>query len=346
MSERLPGALVISLDFELHWGVRVQRYPDGLYRINLLGARTAIPRLLDLFDRYGVGATWATVGFLFANSRRELATFFPVFRPLYPERRQDPYLEPLGEDEECDPMHFAASLIRLIASYPRQEIASHTFSHYYCLEPGHTRVSFAADLQAAQAIAAARGIRIRSLVFPRNQVNPDFMDVLRDKGIECYRGSASGWLDRPRTRYGERRLRIRAARLADDYLALSGTNGVPWEDIVDSTGLCNVRASHFLRPYSPVLRRLETLRFRRIARRLEVAAIQKRIFHLWWHPHNFGMNLTANLEMLTAILECFRHCRERYGMQALSMWETAQEARAMIPQSVCGLRTSTPGGIR
>ena len=59
------GALVISLDFELHWGVRDKRPVDGPYRENLLGAREAIPQMLDLFEEFGVAATWATVGFLF-----------------------------------------------------------------------------------------------------------------------------------------------------------------------------------------------------------------------------------------------------------------------------------------
>jgi hypothetical protein len=66
----MPGALVISLDFELLWGVR-DLYPadGGTYRANLLGARTAIPKLLQLFEEFEIAATWATVGMLFANSR-------------------------------------------------------------------------------------------------------------------------------------------------------------------------------------------------------------------------------------------------------------------------------------
>src|SRR5579859_4252999 len=65
------GAFVISLDFELHWGVRDHEPLDGPYRPNLLGARNAIPRLLEMFERYGISATWAIVGFLFARSREE-----------------------------------------------------------------------------------------------------------------------------------------------------------------------------------------------------------------------------------------------------------------------------------
>ena len=48
------GAFVLSLDFELHWGVRDHEPVNGPYRPNLLGARVAIPRLLELFTRYEI----------------------------------------------------------------------------------------------------------------------------------------------------------------------------------------------------------------------------------------------------------------------------------------------------
>lgn len=44
------GGFVISLDFELHWGVRDHRSVDE-YRPNLLGVRQALPAMLELFER-------------------------------------------------------------------------------------------------------------------------------------------------------------------------------------------------------------------------------------------------------------------------------------------------------
>ena len=54
----------ISLDFELYWGVRDKR-SVGAYKDHLLGVQRAVPELLGLFEKNGVHATWATVGFLF-----------------------------------------------------------------------------------------------------------------------------------------------------------------------------------------------------------------------------------------------------------------------------------------
>src|SRR5690242_8377651 len=98
------GALVISLDFELHWGVRDWCGPRSPYRANLLGAREAIPRMLDLFAEYDVAATWATVGFLFAESGDELKAMSPVNRPAYRSAKLSPYEEPVGRDERDDPL--------------------------------------------------------------------------------------------------------------------------------------------------------------------------------------------------------------------------------------------------
>src|SRR5271170_2820266 len=87
---RNSGGLVISLDFELHWGVRDHRTVDQ-YRQNLLGVRQAVPAMLDLFARYGLHATWATVGFLFCRNIEELTSAIPDELPRYRESCLNPY---------------------------------------------------------------------------------------------------------------------------------------------------------------------------------------------------------------------------------------------------------------
>jgi hypothetical protein len=58
---------------------------------------------------------------------------------------------------------------------------------------------------------------------------------------------------------------------------------------------------------------------------MEGAAQRGTIFHLWWHPHNFGVNLARNLEFLTAILDHFRKLQDRYCMQSMTMAQIAEE---------------------
>jgi len=112
----------------------------------------------------------------------------------------------------------------------------------------------------------------------------------------------------------------RGARLLDNYLNLSGSNGfTPHEE----GGLINCPSSRFLRPFSPRLARFENLRLRRIQGAMESAARAGRSFHLWWHPHNFGTNLQENLANLEALLRCHVALRDRYGVVPLTMGEVA-----------------------
>lgn len=324
------GALVLSLDFELHWGVRDHAPADGPYRRSLLGAREAVPAILDLFREFEVAGTWATVGFLFARSRAELEGGSPALRPSYAEAGLDPYAETVGEGEGDDPLHYAPSLVDAIAAAPRQELATHTWSHYYCLEPGQTREQFAADMRAAVAAARARGAELRSIVFPRNQHNPAYDEVLRETGVLCYRGAARGWMYRAAA--GDRQtLPMRVARLADTHLSLTGPQSISWGDVPRPGGLFDVPASLFLRPAAPGRPRLEALRLRRLEGAIEAAARTRRIVHLWWHPHNFGADPAANLAVLRRLLQAFDRCRARWGMRSLSMWETARAAAGNAP---------------
>ena len=173
MADR-PGALVISLDFELHWGVRDHVTRDDAMFGRLPDARQAVRDMLDVFTARQIRATWATVGFLFASTRDELDAYLPGERPAYRRGELDPYVEAIGVDEERDPEHLAGSLVELISRGEGQEVGSHTFSHYYCLEAGQNEAAFRADLAAAQAIALRRGLELTSLVLPRNQWNPAY----------------------------------------------------------------------------------------------------------------------------------------------------------------------------
>ncbi len=315
------GRSGISLDFELGWGVRDTLGVSGAYRDNLLGAREAIPRILDLLVEYEVAATWATVGFLFAESRDELFHFAPGRRPKYVNERLNPFPEVLGSGEAEDPLHFAPSLIREIGSRPRQEMASHTFSHYYCLEAGQTVEDFGADIASAVKIAAARGHSLTSIVFPRNQLRVDYLPTLVRHGFTAFRGNEANALNRPRPGLSGSPL-VRVLRAADIFIDLTGSGNVPWAEVVPVEGLVNVRSSRFLRPWQ-ASRRLEALRWQRVASSMTTAAKTGSLFHLWWHPHNFGVNLDENLAGLKRHLERFARLRGEYGFASHTMAEVA-----------------------
>ena len=318
--------MVISLDFEIHWGVRDHRAADSPYRANLLGERQAIPAMLRLFEAYGIHATWATVGMLFARTREEWRALIPRVKPQYTRPELYPYDEPLGENEEADPLHFAPTLIRLISDTPGQEIATHTFSHYYCLERGQTAETFAADLESAGSAMTHFGLPApESIVFPRNQRNARYDDVLRKCGIKVFRGNQRAWMHAGGDGPGLTKLH-RAFRLIDTYVGPDHL--IDWNEVAQQDGLLNVPASFFFRPYSPRLKALEKVRIRRLRRALQRAADERKIVHLWWHPHNYGSHLEENLGALEEVLTEFSALQRSSGMQTLTMGEVAQHVTA------------------
>ncbi len=322
----MSSNLLISLDFELHWGVLDHVKLNSSGREYFHRTRSLIPIVLHTFLASGVNATWSTVGLLFARSRKQVEESLPAIYPEYKNSSLNPYsiIGKLGNDEADDPYHYAPSLIEQILATPGQHVGSHTFSHYYCLEPGQTSATFAADLEAAQRLAQQNfGIELTSLVFPRNQYSPDYLDVIAAKGFRSYRTNPNIWFWEAQSGSGTGPLQ-KAARLADHYLPLDATTAYPAPD--KSKQLVDIPASRFFRPYIAKIdayggQRLKVLR---ICNEMTHAAQRGLDYHLWWHPHNMATHPQKNMEALTHILHHFGKLRKQYGMQSLSMEECAE----------------------
>jgi hypothetical protein len=315
------GTFVISLDFELIWGVR-DKHSIESYGANIIGVRRAVPALLDLFAERGIACTWATVGLLFFAEKAEVLKVLPRRLPAYTDPKLSPYgdVNSMGPDEGADPYHYGLSLLKQIMQHPRQEIATHTFSHFYCLEDGGDVDSFRADLAAAQTAAQRMGIGLSSIVFPRNQLSIAHLDICREFGLRAFRGNERVWFHQPRPE-SRQNLLVRAFRFGDAYLPLAGASD---HEPTVVHGVVDVPASRFLRAANGIdlLRRP---RLQRITSAMETAARHRRLCHLWWHPHNFGVNLQENLHFLRDILDHFHTLQVQYGMRSMNMAAVADE---------------------
>ena len=89
--------------------------------------------------------------------------------------------------------------------------------------------------------------------------------------------------------------------------------------------MIDISASRFLRPVTSRSTVLNRLHLHRIKREMTVAARQNEIFHLWWHPQNFGRDTDSNLRMLSTIFEHYRRLAGEYGMASATMDELAAE---------------------
>jgi peptidoglycan/xylan/chitin deacetylase (PgdA/CDA1 family) len=283
-------AVVVSLDFELRWGLSdILGLDAERYRTNIEGVEEVVPRLLEVFTSRGVHATWATVGAVACESWDEWRARAPA-PPSYDDaslRWTDAYrqIDPRGR------LHFAPRLVDAIRRAPGQELGSHTFSHVYLREPGFSREDAIADADAMVALFRERWGGIpRSFVFPRNQVA--HTDVLRSRGIHS-------WRDNPETFYwrstaaAEQSRLARALRLADSMLPL-GRRAAP---------LRAQRASYFVRVGLPgALWQAHRARIRNEARALRPGDV----LHLWWHPHNLGDAPRRKAERIAELLDVVR----------------------------------------
>ncbi len=316
----MSGKLIVSLDFELLWGVLDFADPNT-YKPNVLGGREAIPRLLKTFEKYGIHATWATVGFMFAENSEEAKKYFPEGAlPTYKNEKLSPY-NSFGESAGCDnerEYFYAPELIKLISETEGQEIGTHTFSHYYCREDGQTVEQFKADMQAAINIAAAKGYELKSVVLPRNQCTKESTAVLAELGFVTYRDEENDWI--------HEKIKIkplmRALRLMDVYFSLTGKGGyIPKKE----DGIYNLVGSRMYKPFFKPLSFMEGLKVKRIKNQMYHAAKNGLTFHLWWHPHNIGVNTELHFKQLEEIFSYYKYLQDKFGMQSVNMLEAATE---------------------
>lgn len=311
--------LIVSLDFELFWGMQ-DGWKLSEYEENILGGRKAIPQMLRLFREHGIHATWATVGYLFGKNEDEIKSYFPEELPAYSDEKLSTYrcFGTIGTDEISEPCYYGASLIEEIAQCPGQEIGSHTFSHYYCREAGQTTEQFRADMEAAKAIALDKGYTLRSVVLPRNQCEPEYTQVLTELGFTTYRDEENDWI------HEKVKIRplMRILRLMDVYFPLTGQGGYVPEI---ENGIVNLVGSRMYKPYFKPLAFLEGMKIRRIKKQMLHAARNGLTFHLWWHPHNVGVRADFHMKQLEEIFSYYDILKEKYGMRSLNMGEVAQE---------------------
>ncbi len=321
----LAGIFTISLDFELHWG-GFEKWPLDDYRTYFLNTREVIPQMLALFEEHDVHVTCATVGMLFARTKAELMSTAPAIRPTYQVTSLSAYhyLEHtgIGEDESSDPFHYAPSLIARIAETPGQELGTHSFAHYYCNEEGQTVEQFRADLQAAQKAARRFDKKLTSLVFPRNQFNDAYLKVCFEEGITAVRSNPLDWFWNIQSTQNESAWK-RINRGLDAYFPIGKKNTYRLEnlDVRDGYPVC-LPASRLLRPYRPKEFFLNSFKIQRIKSEMERAARNGEVYHLWWHPHNFGNFPTQSLGGLREILAHYTSCKKRFGMESLNMAES------------------------
>ena len=323
------GKFVISLDFELHWGFFDNRTLEDC-RSQLLNINTVIDKLLQMSKEYNTSITFATVGMLFAKDKETVLDYVPKLKPNYTNKALDSYELLRGIEQKDQVIYFAQELVKNIENDPLHEVGTHTFCHYYCHEKGQNIQDFKADIESAIAIAKALNIETKSIVFPRNQVQQDYLKVCEDLGIETYRGNCWFNFNNDARKLILKEYGLILLRVVDSYFNISGSNSFKLKDHnTKDAKLINIPASRFLRPYNSRLKFIESLKVRRIKKAMTKAAKRNEVYHLWWHPHNFANNIEENFKNYSSILKHYKKLNVKYNFESITMQKLGEQYRSL-----------------
>lgn len=274
------GTLVISIDFELRWGVLdIVKDDFEKYKDNLLRVHDNVPWMLKVFEERGIAATWATVGAVGCDNWDEFDRIKPDIEPSY--INQDMFynnnfnrrIDPKGE------LYFAPELIRKILKTSNQELGTHTFGHIYGTEPDVTYDELKIDLLTCRSFFFEKfGYEPQSLVFPRNQMIHE-NKLIEDEIIRTYRGNEQvEYLSADKQREQKFLNRI---KIFFDTINPYSSHAYKKDSIAGG----NVLSSTMFRIYLPnLLRKMHLIKLKKNILNLK----SDEIYHIWLHPHNLG----------------------------------------------------------
>lgn len=154
----IKAAFCISIDTELLWGRKDLNYSSFIPKVRQ--ERIIIKKLLSIFKKYEIHATWAIVGKLFTTSKNNK-----------PNKN----------------LWYAPDVVEMVSNTKNQEIACHSFTH-----PEFTKISrndAIKEIEKCIQEAKKINIDIKSFIFPRNKIK--HLDVLKRYNFLSFRGKDS-----------------------------------------------------------------------------------------------------------------------------------------------------------
>ena len=312
------GYFLISLDYELQWGRFDKVVLNEKRKLELENTLELIPKVLNLFADNNIAATWAAVGMMFNKNKDEWKHNLPSTIPSYNNTTLSPYnyFENIEKIDEYDKYFFALNSIKKIINTVKQELATHTYSHYYCLEQGQTLANFIDDLCKAKQLIEDQNCKMNSLVLPRNQFNQSYNDVCKKLDILTIRTNPKSWYWNAEKDNILRRI----FRLIDTFNLLSYSKCVHLNFFKKQISHPYfLPSSRFFRSWKPNSKIINHIKLLRIKLEMTYAAKHKKYYHIWWHPENFGSYPNECLKELKVIVQHYLKLQKKYGFRNVSM---------------------------
>ena len=144
------------------------------------------------------------------------------------------------------------------------------------------------------------------------------MKICSVHGIETVRTNPDDWYWKDPS---SESLLTKICRTGDAYNIFGERKSYPQSELVKHINLpLEQKASRFLRPHGSN-KILNFLRLKRIKKEMTAAARNNEIYHLWWHPHNFGNHPEESLNELMEIISHYKYLQNLYGFDSVSMGE-------------------------
>lgn len=312
MSSSESGTFVISLDTELAWGTFDTEAGYRPFEEAYRRTPSVVRELCSLFETYEISATWAVVAHLFEDCGGEHD------RPQIDLDWIDDWYGSLpcrnGVDRD---LWYAPEILDMIRSCSvPQEIGLHGYSHLILGADGCSRSAAEREMSAAVDVLESHGMSPTSFVYPRNQTG--YLDILSDAGIEVVRGRDDIWFEERELPRSVRK----PFRFANE--ALSWTPPVVKPRKRD--GVVEIPGSQVFRPFhggwqfAP-----ERTRVARAKKGLDDAVKTGRIYHLRFHPFDFGLEPDRMLGLLEEVLEYAANLRRQGSLKVRPLREIARD---------------------
>ncbi len=275
----MRGTLLISLDCEGKWGMADDPSMLGHQSITDNAIRWAYSQLLSLLEVNRLRATFAGVGLFMIGQERAI----PYINELSQSRSHREWLAIPSTAVAIGDLDgwFYEDLPSLVSSSGDHELASHGFSHLPFGTDGISEDTARFELNTMQKLSDSGEWKIRSMVFPRNQVS--FTNLLSEYGITKYRGGSVG-------DGTSHRLRM----LGNEFKIWSKAESIFSGSEVPAGRFLNWRSGgRRVVPSNVTVRRWNQI--------MGHAARTGGCAHLWFHPHNLitGRN---QLDLVSRVL--------------------------------------------
>lgn len=184
------ASVSISADFEHNWAFRA--WPPDVRNQNGINERKNVPNLIELLEQYSIPITWAAVGHLFLESCERGAGGLAhpnMPRPPVNGRFQgDWYMHDPCTNLRKDPLWYAPDLIQdIIDSNVPHEMGTHSFSHIDCSLKYSSRELVLREIEECRRVMEPFGVQPKSLVFPHNETEYSYAELLFDLDIIALR---------------------------------------------------------------------------------------------------------------------------------------------------------------